>query len=315
MINSCGQLRERDTEMSDFSRKMRKEFKRNDDIRDYGLSTPIDIIRYDNILYGNDPVWNVLDVYRPESAGNKDLPVIVSVHGGGWIYGDKNRYQFYCMSLAQRGFAVVNFTYRLAPENKFPAAVEDTNSVFSWVLSHKRQYHFDTSNVFAVGDSAGAQILGIYTNICTNPEFAALFSFRSPEGFAPRAIALNCGVYDVTCSCFMEDGSDLALLAMTEYLHHSDDPEEVNLIDIVSHLTPAYPPVFLMTCTGDFFQKQTISLADKLMENCIPFIYRFYGNRELQLGHVFHCNIRSAEANICNDDECVFFKNNMIVSE
>ena len=94
--------------MSDFSRKMRKEFKRNDDIRDYGLSTPIDIIRYDNIPYGNDPEWNVLDVYRPESAGNKDLPVIVSVHGGGWIYGDKNRYQFYCMSLAQRGFAVVN---------------------------------------------------------------------------------------------------------------------------------------------------------------------------------------------------------------
>ena len=38
-------------------------------------------------------------------------PVIVSFHGGGWVYGDKNVYQFYCMELAKRGFAVVNYSY------------------------------------------------------------------------------------------------------------------------------------------------------------------------------------------------------------
>lgn len=55
------------------------------------------------------------------------IPVIVSVHGGGWGYGDKERYQYYCMSLAQQGFAVVNFSYRLASKYKFPAPLEDTN--------------------------------------------------------------------------------------------------------------------------------------------------------------------------------------------
>ena len=62
--------------------------------------------------------WQKLDVYRQKDATGK-LPVIVSVHGGGWVYGDKERYQFYCMDLAERGFAVVNFSYRLAPEYKF----------------------------------------------------------------------------------------------------------------------------------------------------------------------------------------------------
>ena len=59
------------------------------------------------------------------------------------------------MSLVQHGFAVVNFTYRLAPEHKFPAAIEDTNLVMQFVMEHAREYGFDTDNIFAVGDSAG----------------------------------------------------------------------------------------------------------------------------------------------------------------
>lgn len=76
-----------------------------------------------------------LDVYRPRAREGEKLPVIISVHGGGWVYGDKDGYQFYCMGLAERGFAVVNFSYRLAPEAKFPASLEDTNAVFRYYRS------------------------------------------------------------------------------------------------------------------------------------------------------------------------------------
>ena len=139
--------------MSAVSDFIRKSFKEGDDIRDAGLTTPEDVIRYDDILYGSDPKWQVLDVYRPKDRAGEKLPVIVSVHGGGWVYGDKERYQYYCMSLAQRGFAVVNFTYRLAPEFKYPAPLEDTNLVFSWVFAHQEEYDFDPRHIFGVGDS------------------------------------------------------------------------------------------------------------------------------------------------------------------
>lgn len=155
--------------MSQASEMVRTEFKKGDDLRDAGLTTPANIIRFDDIPYGPDPAQQSLDVYRPRSGDGKKLPVIVSVHGGGWVYGDKERYQYYCMSPAQRGFAVVNFTYRLAPENKFPASLEDTNSVFTWVLANGEAYGFDTGHVFAVGDSAGAHIQYLHESFLCRP--------------------------------------------------------------------------------------------------------------------------------------------------
>lgn len=71
--------------MSATSDKMRKEWKENDAKRDAGLTTPDDIVRFDDILYSVDPVWNLLDVYKPKGAEGK-LPVIVNVHGGGWAF-------------------------------------------------------------------------------------------------------------------------------------------------------------------------------------------------------------------------------------
>ena len=92
--------------MSLYGLGLRASFKISDTIRDRGLQAPKDIVRFDNLPYGTDPRWQTLDVYRPKNAGGTALPVIVSVHGGGWVYGDKNLYQYYCMSLAQHGFAL-----------------------------------------------------------------------------------------------------------------------------------------------------------------------------------------------------------------
>ena len=131
--------------MSLISWYIRYNFKKGDRKRDAGLSTPPEIQRYDDIVYGESKKWQILDVYRPKDKAGK-LPVILSVHGGGWVYGTKETYQFYCMDLAKRGFAVVNFTYRLAPEHRYPAQIEDTNAVVEWILKHSEEYGFDTDN-------------------------------------------------------------------------------------------------------------------------------------------------------------------------
>ena len=152
--------------MSLYSLGLRISFKISDTLRDRGLHDLPGIAHYDDIAYGPDPQWQILDVYRPRNVDNALLPVLVSVHGGGWVYGDKNLYRYYCMSLAAQGFAVVNFSYRLAPRHKFPAALQDTDAVFRWVLAHAPEYGFDIQHIFAVGDSAGANILGLYAARC-----------------------------------------------------------------------------------------------------------------------------------------------------
>lgn len=290
--------------MSICSSIVRRSFGQSDAARDAGLTTPEDVVRYDDISYGDDFWWQVLDVYRPRDGEGKALPVIVSVHGGGWVYGSKEVYQFYCMSLARRGFAVVNFSYRLAPEHKFPAPLEDTNAVFHWVLDHAAEYGFDPERVFAVGDSAGANILGLYSAACADPAYAARYPFRPPAGFVPKAVALNCGKYQ------MEPGASpisMDRMLMRDYLPGRGSPEELETIDVTAHITSRFPPVFLMTANGDFLKEQAPLLARALERAGVPCVYRCYGDAREQLGHVFHCNVRSQAAEQCNDEECAFF--------
>lgn len=91
--------------MFDSAEQLRKVFGEADTVRDRGLKSPDDIIRYTDILYGRDEKWNLLDVYRPVSLPEKrPCKTIVSIHGGGWVYGDKERYKYYAMYLAQQGF-------------------------------------------------------------------------------------------------------------------------------------------------------------------------------------------------------------------
>lgn len=291
--------------MSATSDMVRKMFAQGDDQRDDGLSIPEDVLRWENIAYGEERPWQLLDVYCPKESNKKQLPVIVSVHGGGWVYGDKDRYQFYCMDLARRGFAVVNFSYRLAPEYQFPASLEDTCSVFRWVLSNAEEYGLDRDRVFSVGDSAGAHILGLFAAMCTNPAYAARFQFSPPDGFVPKALAFNCGAYWVRISDSPEDQLPSAL--MKDFLPEQGTAEEIALIDLRKHVNQHFPSVFFMTAEDDFLKSQAADLAAVLASNEVPFIYRYYRDPQQKLGHVFHLNIRLKAAMQCNDEECAFF--------
>ena len=295
--------------MSQASDTMRREWKINDAKRDAGLTTPDDIQRFDDIQYGPDPVENKLDVYRPKNAQGK-IPVIVSVHGGGWVYGDKELYQFYGMALAQHGFAVVNFTYRLAPETKFPAPLEDTNNVISWMYENQEEYGLDMEHVFMVGDSAGGHLCGLYSAICTNPEYAGNYTFKVPNGFVPQAVALNCGAYNPLSEVGVLGGEQDQEI-MEDFLTEKGSAKERALVNVTDHVTEKFPPVYLMTCVGDFCRPQAPLLEAALKKNGVYYEFKTYGTEENPLYHVFHVTIQEPEGQKCNDEECDFFRRMM----
>lgn len=291
--------------MSITSTMVRKTFTKGDNERDAGLTTPENVDRFDDIAYGPDPDWQKLDVYRPKAEAGKILPVIISIHGGGWVYGDKERYQYYCLSLAQRGFAVVNYTYRLAPEFKFPAAMEDTNLVASWVMEHADRYGLDTGRIFAVGDSAGGHMLAMYAAVCTNPDYAAMYEFRVPEGFSLRAVGLNCGVYQMDRK---EAQDTLTHSLMKDVLPGKVTTQALHQISPVYYVTENFPPTLLMTASGDFLKDQAPIMEEQLKAKRVPCASLFYGDDQEKLGHVFHLNMKSDRAAQCNDEECEFFR-------
>ena len=282
----------------------RRQMEKFDRQRDANKTTPQDVERFDDIRYGMNKRFHKLDVYRPKGVEGK-LPVIVSVHGGAWIYGDKETYQFYCMSLAQRGFAVVNFTYRLAPEFKYPAAVEDINSVFQWILANAGTYGLDTDNLFAVGDSAGAHLLAVYACILTNSEYAATYpTILTPE-ITLRAVGMNCGKY-VLDQEFEEDGELHQIVR--SLLPRKGTARELRWVTPIHFVTADFPPAFVMTANEDFLRGQAPFLAKRLEECGVTYEYKMYGSSDQILYHVFHCNPDEPAAGVCNDDECQFFR-------
>lgn len=291
--------------MSKISEALIREWSAGDAERDRGLSTPEDIERINDIQYGADERWNLLDIYRPKNNTEK-LPVLVIVHGGAWVYGTKEVYQFYGMSLAQKGFAVVNANYRLAPEHKFPAQLEDVNQQIEFVLKHAGEYGMDSRNIFMTGDSAGAHILGLYLGICTDPEYASLYPFQTPEGFLPRAVLMNCGVYDIGRTSIISEEGDRML--MQDLLPMGGTEAEMERIQVTGHVNAKFPPTFIATAVGDFAGLQAPFMEASLKKAGVPYEYRIYGTAEQPLYHNFEINQRDAAGIRCNEEEIKFLK-------
>ncbi len=284
--------------------EIRKEFGESDRKRDEGLCTPPDVMRWDDLSYGPYGEWNLLDIYCLKDT-NSPRPVIVSIHGGAWVYGSKEIYQFYCMSLARRGFTVVNFNYRLAPEHKYPAALEDINQVFYFLKENASRYYLDMNNLFVVGDSAGAQLASQYLTMHAVPDYAEKMKFKIPD-IRIRGAALNCGLYDAKrCAEFELDEPFL------EYAGEIDS-QKLDSLDVMSKINRNFPPAFIMSAYYDFLLENAEPMYEKLQSLGVESKLKIYGSKDKEeIAHVFHLNIRLPEADICNDDECRFFKEHM----
>jgi acetyl esterase/lipase len=120
-----------------------------------------DLFRYDvhpNIVYHTaNNYQSKLDVYVPPGVTNP-VPVVIVIHGGGWIEDTKEGRVLEIMPYLQMGFAAVNVEYRLARVSLAPAAVEDCRCALHWVFANAKKYHFDPTRVVLQGGSAGGHL-------------------------------------------------------------------------------------------------------------------------------------------------------------
>lgn len=274
---------------------------RNDRKRDSLIPLPLGITECRNISYGSHGKWNLLDVYYPNGT-TAPLPTIVSIHGGGYVYGNKEIYRRYGMDMARRGFAFVNFNYRLAPKWKFPTPLWDTNSVMEWICKNAVRYHLDPSRIIVVGDSAGAQLASQYAAIAANPDYAAQFNMEVPE-IQIRALGLNCGMYDMAANAAApRTGIHMDYLG-------KDIPGDDPRFRVLESIGSNYPPAYITTACHDFLRKEAEPMYDFLVSKGVKAAWKCYGTEEDKtVGHVFHVNIPLPEAIACNDDAAAFFK-------
>jgi acetyl esterase/lipase len=102
-----------------------------------------------------------LDIYAPQ--GETAAPVVVFIHGGGWTDGNKSEYRFVAAALAARGFLTVVPDYRLFPQVRFPAFLQDNAAAVAWTKTNIARYGGDPNRIFLMGHSAGAYNVAMLT--------------------------------------------------------------------------------------------------------------------------------------------------------
>lgn len=124
------------------------------DRRGFTQPEPPPMAEVQDLMAGSVPVR----LYRP-TATQTPQPVLVYLHGGGWTIGDLDTHDVLCRQLARDGAcAVVSVDYRMGPEQRFPAAVEDCVEAFAWVQAQAQALHLDASRMAVGGDSAGGNL-------------------------------------------------------------------------------------------------------------------------------------------------------------
>jgi acetyl esterase len=214
-------------------------------------------------------------VYAPQEKGA--MPMIVYYHGGGWVIGSIKDHDGICRRLAQKtGFIVLSVDYRLAPENKYPAAIEDAYAALVYASKNAIQLNGDASKIAVAGDSAGGNL-------------AAVVSLMARDKNGPK-IAYQILLYPVTniestdTQSYNNFASGYFLTKwqiqqfITYYIKNEADKKNPYASPLLVPNLHGLPPAIVLTAQFDPLRDEGEAYANKLMAANVPVVNkRFNG--------------------------------------
>lgn len=235
-----------------------------------------------DISYANPSPAQKLDIYWPEK-GDGPFPVIVSIHGGAFMGGDKRDVQITPMLKGlKRGYCVVGVNYRMSGEAQFPALVYDIKAAIRWIRANARDFLFDPNRIATWGGSAGGYqslLAGVSADI---PELDDPSLGNSDQPHHVQAVVDWFGPTD-----FLKMDEQLAESGMAppeEEAHNgsnspeslllgkkiTDVPDLVRLANPETYVHPAVPPFFIQHGTRDSIvpHQQSVNFAARVREIC-----------------------------------------------
>jgi acetyl esterase/lipase len=209
-----------------------------------------------------------LRLYRGLGAPAGELPVLIFFHGGGFCIGDLDTHDCVCRKLANEArCAVVSVDYRLAPEHKFPAGVEDCAAAVRWIGENARSLALDPHRMAVGGDSAGGNISAVLAQMARDRELPPvtfqLLLYPSVE------MSMRHPSYRLDFSRF-----PLSLEAVryfhSHYLRGEEDQADWRASPIRARRFIELPPAFILTAGYDPLRDEGAEYARILEENDVP---------------------------------------------
>ena len=222
---------------------------------------PVPVVRDLAATGPNGPI--ALRLYRPVDQGT--LPVLVYYHGGGWVIGDLDTHDVLCRQLALgSGCAVVAVDYRMGPEHRFPAAVDDCVATARWVHAHAAELGVDPARMAVGGDSAGGNLAAVVAIAARN------------AGDLPIAFQLL--IYpatDMRCVSPSHRANAQGYLLTADSLryyhdHYIDDPKhdhDWRASPLLAEDLSGLPPAFVLVAGYDPLRDEGVQYAQRLTES------------------------------------------------
>ena len=212
-----------------------------------------------------------ISIYTP--AGSGPFPVILYIHGGGWVIANRKVYDSSARALTNAAAAIVVSTdYRGGPENRFPAAHDDTFSAYKWVLANASSFNGDANRVAVVGESAGGSL-------------AASIAIRSRDQ-GIRLPVYQVLIYPVTNYAFNTasqlDNMNTAPLStkslMWFYERYLNTPADGNnpLFSVLRANLQGLPPATVITADNDPLRSEGAAYAQRMRDAGVVVDYRNY---------------------------------------
>ena len=214
-------------------------------------------------------------LYRPkvlrQSGGAS--PGLVFFHGGGWVIGDLETHDVVCRTLANEGeMIVVAIDYRLAPEHKFPAAVDDAIAAVEWISRHARDIGIDPARLAVAGDSAGGNLTAI----------VSLHARDTGIKIAGQVLIYPATDFRMSHPSHSEPETDCLLTHNVirwfrdHYLNGSGDAEDWRASPARAATFAGLPPAFVLTAGADPLRDEGEEYAQRLRDAGVAVEYRTY---------------------------------------
>lgn len=203
-------------------------------------------------------------------------PALVYYHGGGYVTGSIETHDAVCRTLANEAdCTIISVAYRLAPEHKFPTAVEDAYDALVWIGEHASELHIDASRLAVGGDSAGGTLATVSALIASErggPALVHQLLFYPVTGTEEN---LPLSLIDYATGYLLDDG--LIRWFRQQYFNDDSELSHPYASPILSDQLDQLPATTLLTAEYDPLRDVGRAYANKLVSLGVPVTYKNYG--------------------------------------
>ena len=257
-----------------------------------------------------DTPYHLLDVYSPDEH-RELLPVIVEIHGGGYISCSKEVNAQHGQYLASKGFHVVNINYSLCPEFGIGDILNELTSVLKWIKTNAEMYGFNTEQVGLTGDSSGGHIVLLAAAVFNSGKSADYFHVAPPE-LKPAAYTVSCPEGSFRWNLLPNTIPAKFLFFLLHRYTFDSSCSKYASYDY--YMDEQYPKVWICTTTTDsLLYDHTVRMHEYMVRHGIDHEYREYKSANGKLDHVFNVLAPDLPESIAaNNDMIEFLRNSMM---